>query len=257
MTDTLDTDPGHYSGTARIFAIPTSGYVGGASNHAYDWVIDWGDGSAPEEVSGTSAEGSAGISHTYAAAGEYQISIEPNDDASMGWMDAFGFLNNIYGANVQANKNMFKSIDSPLTNKMRSENSTHKFAYMFYSSRNAVGIPAGLFDAIDTSSAVNLGAMFAGTFYRYAYANKASDATPDTDVNDIWGNANFAGKVTAANAGGGSGVFFQTFYQMPSLVGTAQTFIDDKLGGIVPDVDASTFYGTSVSDLASLAANWK
>jgi glutathionyl-hydroquinone reductase len=578
--DTPATNPTHYSGTATSFSIPTGGGVGDVS-HAYNWIIDWGDGSPLQPVSGTSSD-SSGINHDYNIANEYQITIKSNGIATMGWMNAFGFNLGSSGANIQTNKNMFKSIDSSITDNMRSATSTYRFAHIFYGARNALTIPAGmfdsidttstdnlsnmfyrtfayyaynsttatiptglfdyintsnatnlskmfdgtffyyandstagdiptglfdsintanainltgmfsntfssyarssmtgtipaglfdyidtdnathlasmfngtfayyandsttgdiptglfdsitiaanakelasmftgtfssfaynstdatiptglfdsiktanatnlasmfsntfayyarssitgtiptglfdsintanatnltelfyqtfssfaynsttatipagpfdsitivanakdltsmfngtfsgyarnsisgtiptglfdyistanatnltsmfngtfssfaygsttgtiptgLFDSIDTTSAINLSGMFRNTFYEYSYANKKG-GTPDTDISSIWGNANFAGKMTVANAGGTSGVFYRTFYRMPSLVGTAQTFIDNKLGGIIPSSSAQTFTSTGVSDLSLLDANWK
>jgi IS1 family transposase len=467
MTDTRDNDPTHYSGTATTFSIPTSGQVNGASDHPYGWIIDWGDGGAQQTVSGASSNNSDGISHTYPSPGEYQITI--SGLATDGWMDAFGFFLDTGAANTQANKNMFKSIDSPLTDLMRSSNASYRFAYMFFYAHNATGIPAnlfslvstagitdlssmfrgtfsdfarnsttatipaglfgsidtssatnlmgmfsntfsfcaynsvagtipaGLFGSIDTSSATNLTSMFSSTFSYYAFsstvatvpaglfgsidtsratnlsnmfsstfnsyafssttatipaglfgsidtssainltsmfrstfdgyasnstvgtipaglfssvdtsrainltnmfsntfhsyaasstvgtipaglfdlvdASSATDlsgmfsgtfngyarvnTTSTTDVNTIWGTVNFAGKVTAANAGGSSGVFYLTFYNVYTLTGAAQTFINTKLGGIIPSSKAYTFFGTRVTDLSSLNDNWK
>jgi hypothetical protein len=126
------------------------------------------------------------------------------------------------------------------------------YGTFLYSASNSTSgtIPSGLFNAINTSNATNLSYMFYATFYGYAYAR----TTVGTDVNNIWGSANFAGKVTSDNA---ANVFLQTFYQMPSLGGVAQTFITNKLGGITPSSSAQTFTGTQVSDLSSLASNWK
>ena len=53
------------------------------------------------------------------------------------------------------------------------------------------------------------------------------------------------------------GVFSKTFYNMRSLTGPAQTFINNKLGGLDPADGAETFTGTAVTDLASLHSNWK
>jgi len=328
MTSTLDTDPTHFSGSATSFAIPTSGIVN-YTNHPYNWVINCGGGQSDQTVSGTSSTSSAGIICNYATPGEYQITIRSSTTpATPGWMNAFGFYDNTSGANVLANKNLFKSIDTPFTDNMRTPNSFARFASVFQGARNAVGIPAnlfsnintssatdlswmfnetfyfyarnsttatipaGLFDSINTSNATDLSSMFrdtfasyaynstvgtipaglfnsinlsstdtgsindmfAYTFERYAYANKLG-GTPDTDINTIWGSANFAGKVTAANA---ADVFIGTFYDMPSLTGAAQTFINTKLGGINPTSAAVTFGGsTGITDLATLHANWK
>ena len=115
-------------------------------------------------------------------------------------------------------------------------------------------IPADLFDSLDLSNATNVQRLFHNTFLIFA----SSNTTPMTDINSIWGNANFAGRITAANAGGvGSGAFQNTFNGMGSLTGEAQVFIDSMLGGIVPDNGTGAFVGTQVTDLASLAPNWR
>jgi len=184
MTETLDTNPGHTGGTATTFNIPTSGYVNGASNHAYNWIIDWGDGTPQQPVSGTSSITSAGISHNYATPGEYKITVMPATTATDGWMNAFGFYSNTSGANTQANKNMFKSFDVPFTNLMRSSGSTHRFANIFYGAHNATTPISNLFSLIDTSSATNLSYMFANTFYSYAQ-NVTGAAIPSGLFNSI------------------------------------------------------------------------
>ena len=324
MTDTLDTDPTHYSGTATTFAIPLSGQVGGAGGFPdYGWVIDWGDGTGVQVTYGTGTQDSPGIIHDYAVPGEYQITIKTPLVDTDGWMDAFGFSRYTNGANAQSNRNMFKSIDSPLPFLARSRELSNRFAYMFDGTRNMIGIPADLFSLTDTSGTYNLSDtffrtfsqcaynsttatipaglfdsisiygnvddMFYGTFTNFAYNSTiasipanlfdfldltnawyangifaytfqnfaAMNTTPTTDINSIWGNANFAGQITAGNAGGSIGALTSTFQNVLSITGTAQTFIDNKLGGMVPNAAAGTFYGTSVTDLSSLAANWR
>lgn len=434
MTDTLDNDPSHYSGTATSFIIPLSGLVyGGYPTHPYDWIIDWGDGSTLQNVSGTSWWNDDGILHDYTTPGEYQVTIKSNGEATDGWMNAFGFYYGSTPANDPSNVLMFKSIDSPLPSLSRTEGAQYRFAYMFTQASNAIGIPAdlfslistsgdvdfsnmfyetfgrfalnstsatlptGLFSTIDTSDGTNLSGMFGDTFQQYAnnspvmsipsglfasintsgavdmsymfsgtfrqcgyyslnadipsglfgaidtssatdmsymfnstfnsygynstigtiptglfdtintsavpnlnstfqgtlseYATQStagaiptgllsfidlssatdvtniftymfnsfasSNTTPTTDINDIWGTANFAGRFTAANTGGFMGAFYQTFYNVPSITGLAQTFITNKLGGITPSSRAYTFTSTNVTDLAAIPANWK
>ena len=115
-------------------------------------------------------------------------------------------------------------------------------------------IPAGFFNTIDFTNVTSLPLVFSNTFNSYAYNNTA----PLTDINAIWGNANFAGTVTAANAGGPtSGTFYGTFSSMRSLTGAAQTFINNKLGGVIPDVPAQTFTNTQITDSALIDPNWR
>ena len=145
----LDASGGH-TGTSTTFTISTSG--------AYDWIIDWGDNTGDQIYSGSS---STGISYTYATAGPYQITIRPNGTATAGWMDAFGSPFRV--------DYMFLSIDTPLTNLMRTQGAASRFAFMFYGDRNAIGIPDNLFSNIVTTSDTDFTSMFAQTFYNYAY----------------------------------------------------------------------------------------
>ena len=76
-----------------------------------------------------------------------------------------------------------------------------------------------------------------------------------TDINDIWGSANFANKITPASA---HQVFWFTFRNMRSLIGDPQDFINNYLGGITPDAPAYTFTGCiNLTNYATLHANWK
>ena len=55
----------------------------------YNWVIDWGDGTASQVKTGTSSA-SGRISHSYNSAGTYTVAIKPNGTVSNGWFRAFG-----------------------------------------------------------------------------------------------------------------------------------------------------------------------
>jgi len=128
------------------------------------------------------------------------------------------------------------------------------FAYAMYNSQRAT-IPNNFLSFLNFTNfgttQINSGySLFNSTFQYYGYA---SDLT--TDINTVWGAVNFAGRFPAAvNL---SGNFNNTFQGMRSLTGTAQTFIDNRLGGLAPSSRSYTFDGTSVSDLAGLNANWK
>jgi hypothetical protein len=358
MTDTKDTDPNHYSDTSTSFVIPVDGTVGTVfSQHVYDWIVNCGGGQADQVISGSTKD--SGIPCSYPEPGEYQITIKPNGTGSMGWMNAFGFQFYDKATNLKV-----KSIDTPLTNNMRTHGAERRFAYMFTELKNAtslpeelfsyietstynftrmfeatflmfgynstaITIPAGLFAALDTSKGTHFDRMFFKTFgyfgthslvasipeglfdsintergvvftrmfertfwqfsksstiatvptglfkslkllrpiatgdrygifcsaFEYfASANKANDGTPDTDINDIWAGITFSSEALDSLH---ASMFELTFRGMKSLVGTAQTFIDDKLGGFVPRGDIYTFRDTSVSDLGSLHPNWK
>ena len=99
--------------------------------------------------------------------------------------------------------------------------------------------------------------MFSATFNQFATSPLNTNTT---DINAIWGSADFKGKITPANVGGAdpNAVFLGTFFSMTSLTGNAQTFINTKLGGITPSTSARTFYNcTKLADYAALHTNWK
>jgi len=228
MTNTLDTDPDHFSGTATEFYIPTNGCVGGASdwyvwpscdvNHAYDWMIDWGDDSTTV-VDGTSGLDSDGIYHNYAVPGEYRISIMPNGPAADGWMNAFGFCSDRSTPSgcTSDNLNMFKAINSPFSNLMRSSGSSNRFAFIFNWARNATGLPANLFRYIDTSGSTDVSGMFRSTFYYYA-----ENATSATLPYSLFGS------IDTSSATDVSYMFAETFvgygFWTPSAAIPAQLF---------------------------------
>ena len=180
----LDTS-GNITGSNTTFRIPTnSGMVGASTVHAYDWIVDWGDGNI-ETVSGTNSTTSFGVLHTYSTPGEYRITIRPNVTNELltpnGWMNSFGFYNNTTGANAQGNRTLFRSINSPFTDNMRkgslSTNQNYRFAYIFCGATNGLGIPAGLFDNINTSDGSLFQYTFSNTFYGYAQ-NSATATIP-------------------------------------------------------------------------------
>ena len=196
MTDTIDTDPTHYSGTATVFSIPTNSCLGSNSNdwcydypeHPYDWLIDWGDGTPEQHAIGTSAIDSNGITHDYATtggSGEYQITIKSNGPAYNGWMNAFGWNDSEYvGAGTMNNRLMLKSLDSSFTDLMRSKNATWRFAMMFVDARNATTIPPNLFRRVDTTGVTDLSGLFVETFFRFA-RNSTTGTIPAGLFNSI------------------------------------------------------------------------
>ena len=168
--DTRLTLNGATTGTSTTFAIPLSGQPNNNANHPHNWVINWGDGTPDQTSSDTGASNGFGISHNYAAPGQYQITIRPNGAATAGWMNAFGFGNytDHTGANVTANRQMFQSVDVPFTDLMKTKGSTHRFAYMFLETVNSIGIPANLFTNVSTTGDTNLSYMFHYTFRSFA-----------------------------------------------------------------------------------------
>jgi hypothetical protein len=126
------------------FFIPVSGYLNGPyGGKTYNWSIDWGDGSVIQTANGTSATLATGISHSYAAAGKWSITIRPNGSRDA-WLGAFGFRDNTTGANKQDNKNKLVSVDSPLQPLMTRTQAQldggtapdYEWAYTFYGCRN-------------------------------------------------------------------------------------------------------------------------
>ncbi|MDR0955569.1 MAG: IPT/TIG domain-containing protein [Candidatus Nomurabacteria bacterium] len=186
-------DSGGDTATGTTFAIPTS------NADAYDWNVDWGDGDS-ETDSGTGSKTSAGISHTYAAAGSYQITIKPAATPASGWLQAFGFYSGTSGANAQANKDLFYTIDTPFTALSRTVGAS-MFADTFYGTKNLANIPADLFENINTTGAANFTLMFAYTFYQAAY--NSTDATIPSGLFDT---------ITTSSGTNFMYMFYYTFY---------------------------------------------
>lgn len=176
MTDTLDTAANHYSGTAKTFSIPVSGYEIWSNARPYNWSINCGDGSAYRVVSGTGSASSAGIVCTYATAGAYQITITPAGHSNKGWMSAFGFHNSTAGANSQANKNMFKTIDTSFAPNAKVPGAT-AFMNVFYGAKNATSIPGNLFENVAFPLGTPMAHIFRNTFARFGY-NSTSMTIP-------------------------------------------------------------------------------
>jgi len=167
-----------YNGTATTFAIPVGSVVGYYGNHFFDWIIDWGDGCV-ENISGYPNEfGGEGLPHTYDTAGEYTITINSNGSAYNGWMNPFGFGMSETGCNAQANKNMFKSIDTPIPKYAKGRGAASRFAGMFFGCRNAVGIPSDLFSLIETDGDGSFYQMFWYTFSGYAFHSTTAEIPP-------------------------------------------------------------------------------
>lgn len=62
--------------------------------------IDWGDGTAPETLSGT---GKVNTTHTYEQAGDYVISLEPEEGCELG-LGTDGSSNNVLGGTSQGKR---------------------------------------------------------------------------------------------------------------------------------------------------------
>jgi len=113
------------------FDIPLSGRTNANGDAAYNWIVDYGDGTV-ENKSGTGSTSSIGIHHDYSSSQDWQITIKPNGTATYGWLRAFGFYGNTNGANVQSNKNKMISPDSPITEMMFCISEHNAGAYYMY-----------------------------------------------------------------------------------------------------------------------------
>jgi hypothetical protein len=124
------------------FEIPTSGVNGNDySNQSYNWIINWGD-SVIETKSGASSIYST-IPHTYSdGKNTHTIKISPNGSITQGWFNAFGSSANQNVANLAK----IKSINSVITNKMRTIND-YSHRYMFYNCTGLTSIPSNLLPA--------------------------------------------------------------------------------------------------------------
>jgi hypothetical protein len=244
LTDTLDTDPTHLSGADTDFIIPTSSQLNYA-NHSYNWIIDWGDGVTQpiSDISGYASgqAGYSGISHTYPAPERYQITIRPNGSATNGWFNAFGFAaDGTTGANQSTNKLKVYSLDTPLSNLMRTQNSVRRFASLFFGVRNALGIPTNLLANISTASTADLSFLFTSTFRNFA-ANSTTAIIP-------------SGLFDSLNTAGGSNfeyAFQSTFFE--AATNSAAATIPDGLFSKVDTTNATNAAAMFQSTFANFA----
>jgi hypothetical protein len=96
------------------YLIPVSG--NGQTGFTNSWWVDWGDGALTQEIVTPSVAADAvAPSHTYAAAGEYWITIRPAGSLDA-WARCFGYNTNTAALhNAQANKNKLVEIDYAIT----------------------------------------------------------------------------------------------------------------------------------------------
>jgi hypothetical protein len=291
--DTPESNPDHFANNATSFAIPISNGAISIISSSYDWMVNCGDNQVDQQVSGIVDfinSYNQDVICNYPKPGEYQITIKPNGHSFYGWMNAFSFS----GSTIE-NSLMLKSLDTPMPKKAyystgiqytfsEAKNAIGipidllslntrichfdaTFRNFAYNSTTAV-IPTGLFAGRDKAACltgIGYGAPVSDYTYQYisfkeifsgfAGSNHSNDGTPDTNINDIFSGVDFSGLINGTD--GSRWVFESTFRNMPSLTGTAQTFIDTQLGGAIPSSRAYTFYGTSVTDLDQLNPNWK
>ena len=140
----------------------------------YDWRIDWGDGDV-EIVSGTSDISSVGITHQYPNEDTYTITISPADpdNASVGWLDAFGANGLITGLDYSSTS-IFSCLN-PIPRKAISPR-PGALQGLFAGTTFTCAIPDNLFNGFyadfstELSSLTEKGSffdsMFLGTFYK-------------------------------------------------------------------------------------------
>ncbi|GHU70841.1 hypothetical protein FACS189450_05930 [Spirochaetia bacterium] len=280
----------HFKFTVRTttanetFAIPTSGWLNyGSPDKSYTWNIDWGD-TQSETASGASSNGSAGISHTYSSAGNYQITITPGGSTDA-WLGAFGFSATTNGADAQANKNKVISVDSPLTLLMTRTQTqistgtapTYEWAYTFYSCKNLTMGPnfkfAAEWDAITTVADHFAYTMFSGcdgaAFTMNSVFNLPSGITT-VDSYFAYGmffqckgsnfqvNVVFKFPVLSQTEVNKTDVFSYTFNLGTGAAAQTRAATSIINGNRVPSTDRQTFGPAGAwSDYSSIHANWK
>lgn len=123
------------SGDDGKFIIPFNQY----RPVAYNWKIDWGDGTGWHTYSGTGATNSGITYSNYEVNHNYTIRIK-NNSSSASWLQAFGFEPTVTGVDTSPsslhNKNKVLLVDGVLDNNMFSRTSDYTCAYMFQDCRN-------------------------------------------------------------------------------------------------------------------------
>ena len=141
--------------------------------YPFDWNINWGDGQS-EHATGNGAANSEGITHEYAAPGEYKIKLSPAGEETA-WMLAFGFSNILAttGAGSNENRRKFLSLDSPLTVAMFAEKDAaivgNSVGYRIFSRLTGIGFHLGEDFGFDSSwdSVTQVGNEFFRAVFQY------------------------------------------------------------------------------------------
>jgi hypothetical protein len=169
------------TGSNESFAIPTSSSLNMVSTaKSYDWTINWGDNNT-EIKTGSSSSDSDGISHTYATAGDHQITITPNGSINA-WLGAFGFASSGgSGANIQTNRDKVISVDSEITPLMTRTQAQidgntapiYEWQYTFYYCQNPAFKMGNNFKfSTEWNAITTVGEFFAA--YMFYYCNGAA-----------------------------------------------------------------------------------
>jgi hypothetical protein len=259
--DTRLTSTGETTGTDTDFIIPSSGQVNNTDS-AYRWIINWGDGNEETRTGFSTVSSnysSSEITHNYTSPGQYQITIRPSATAASGWLDAFGFLGFDYTggsaihANAASNKDKFRSINTPFTDLMRTQGTSHRFAYIFWDTRNNIGIPTGLFGNISTANNTNFDSIFRDTFNNSAYNSTDAiipsglfdtlNTTQGTSFNSMFNHtfANYADKTTVGTIPAGLFDFLNTAQATNFSQMFSGTFSDFAVRSTTPSLPTGLF----------------
>lgn len=133
MKLTVDTRKNTNNTSDATFILPLQTTLSG-----YALKVDWGDGNTDEFADGT-VLAQANMTHTYAAAGVYQITIgSSQEDVTNVQMPKIDFYNNYV---VNENPAKLISLDTPLLNMY-----TYDFMFCFEGCKNLTSISATLFE---------------------------------------------------------------------------------------------------------------
>jgi hypothetical protein len=140
------------AGADKAFTIPAN------NSWAYDWYIDWGDGTAEEHKTGTGAL-NAGIGHTFPADEEYDITIRAAGNTGHA---AFGFRNIASGPNAGANKQKLLKALGHLAENTSVAEFPDAWAYCFYDCTSLNEVSAALLPAVPNGTSRIFHRMFYG-----------------------------------------------------------------------------------------------
>jgi hypothetical protein len=138
------------AGAGKSFTIPTNNVW------AYDWYIDWGDGTPEAHETGTGAI-DAGISHGFPGDDVYVISIRAEGDTGHA---AFGFLGGSDGSNAGENKQKLLKALGHINENTGADEFPSAWAYCFSGCTNLNEVSASLLPAIPNGTSGIFSYMF-------------------------------------------------------------------------------------------------
>ncbi|MDR1239258.1 MAG: leucine-rich repeat domain-containing protein [Treponema sp.] len=140
------------AGADKAFTIPAN------NGWAYDWYIDWGDGTAEEHETGTGAA-DAGIPHTFPADEEYDITIQAAGNTGHA---AFGLRFSASGSNAAANKQKLLKALGHLAENTSVAEFPDAWAYCFFGCTNLNEVSATLLPDVSNGTSSIFYHMFEG-----------------------------------------------------------------------------------------------